>query len=191
MELQHINVKLFLERPKKVDLDAAIFVLHGWVQDQVCEELLIDVADYRHLDGGPGVMLIGHEANYSLDLADQKLGVRYNRKAPLEGTNEDRLTQATCAALNAFNRLASDPKLAHQYIFNGTELQLFVNDRLLAPNRKETFEALKPELEAFFRKLYGKNGFSLSCGGDPRNLFSVIVKTSRSFGAEELLKNLS
>lgn len=191
MELQHVNVKLFLERPKKVDLDAVISVLHSWVQDQVCEELLIDVADYRHLDSGPGVILIGHEADYSLDLTDQRLGVRYNRKAPLEGTNEDRLTQATRAALIALNRLASDPRLAGQYSFNGTELQIFVNDRLLAPNREETFEALKPELEAFFRKLYGGNGFSFGYGGDPRNLFSVAVKASRCFAAEELLKNLS
>ncbi len=191
MELQHVNVKLFLERPKKVDLDAVIPVLHSWVQDQVCEELLIDVADYRHLDSGPGVILIGHEADYSLDLADQRLGVRYNRKAPLEGTNEDRLTQATRAALHAFNRLATDPRLAGQYSFNGTDLQIFVNDRLLAPNCEETFEALKPELEAFFRKLYGGNGFSLGYGGDPRNLFSVAVKASRSFAAEDLLKNLS
>ena len=56
MELQHVNVKLFLEKPKNVDLDALIPVFHAWVQDQVCEELLIDVADYRHLNGGPGVI---------------------------------------------------------------------------------------------------------------------------------------
>lgn len=191
MELQHVNVKLFLEKPENVDLDAVIPVFHAWVQDQVCEELLIDVADYRHLDSGPGVILIGHEADYSLDLAGQRLGVRYNRKAPLEGTNQDRLTQATRAALTAFNRLAADSRLTGQYSFNGTELELFVNDRLLVPNREETFEALKPELETFFRKLYGGNGFSLGYGGDPRNLFSVAVKASRSFAAEVLLENLS
>ncbi len=191
MELQHVNVKLFLEKPKNVDLDAVIPVFHAWVQDQVCEELLIDVADYRHLDSGPGVILIGHEADYSLDLAGQRLGVRYNRKAPLEGTNQDRLTQATRAALHAFHRLAADPRLTGQYSFNGTELELFINDRMLVPNREETFEALRPELETFFRKLYGGNGFSLGYGGDPRNLFSVAVKASRSFAAEVLLKNLS
>ena len=30
---------------------------------------------------GPGVMLIGHQADYSVDNTDDRLGVRYNRKA--------------------------------------------------------------------------------------------------------------
>ena len=43
------------------------------------------MADYRHVPEGPGVMLIGHQANYSVDNTDNRLGVRYNRKEPLEG----------------------------------------------------------------------------------------------------------
>ncbi len=52
----------------------------------------------------PGLMLIGHEADYSLDQTDGVLGLRYNRKAPLAGTNLDRLIQATRAALVAAQR---------------------------------------------------------------------------------------
>ena len=123
MELQHINVKLFLKGSSKVTLDAVIPVLHGWVQDQVYEELLIDVADYRHLNGGPGLILVGHESDYSFNLANQQLEICYNRKAALKGTNNDRFTQATLATLNAFNRLASDLKFSSHDNFNGTKLE--------------------------------------------------------------------
>ena len=57
-------------------------------------ELLLDVADYRHVPAGPGVMLIGNEGDYSVDNTGDRLGIRYNRKAALDGDNQDRLRQA-------------------------------------------------------------------------------------------------
>ena len=72
------------------DLAPVIPVFHSWIQDQIFAELLLDVADYRHVHHGPGLMLIGHEADYSLDQTDGVLGLRYNRKAPLPGTNLER-----------------------------------------------------------------------------------------------------
>ncbi len=191
MELQHVNVKLYVENPEGTDLEVLIPVFHNWIQDQVCEELLIDVADYRHVHQGPGVILIGHEANYSLDNTDNRLGVRYNRKAPLAGSNQDRFTQATRAALTAYRRLDSDPRIQGKFLLNGQELELFVNDRLLAPNLEKTYQAAKPELESFFGKLFAGSGYSVAHNGDPRNLFSVEVQASRPFTASELLKNLS
>src|ERR1700722_11149174 len=111
MQFQHVNVKLFVGNPQEVDPAALIPVFHKWIQDQATAELLLDVADYRHVRSGPGVVLIGHEGNYSFDNTGGKLGVRYNRKAPLEGTNHDRLLQATHAALAAARRLEAEPNL--------------------------------------------------------------------------------
>ena len=34
MEFQHVNVKLFVKNPERVDLEALIPVFHGWIQDQ-------------------------------------------------------------------------------------------------------------------------------------------------------------
>src|SRR5919198_4013028 len=105
IELQHINVKLFVNDPEKVDVQAVVPLFHRWIQGQIFDELLLDVADYSHVPDGPGVVLIGHEADYALDNTEGRLGVRYNRKASLPGCNRDRLIQATRAALNAFQRL--------------------------------------------------------------------------------------
>lgn len=191
MELHHVNVKLRIENPDEVDLEPLIPVFHSWIQDQVCEELLLDVADYRHVYEGPGVVLIGYEADYSVDNTDNQLGVRYNRKAVLPGSNQERFKQATRAALTACQRLESDPRLENKLRFNGQEIELFINDRLLAPNREETYAATESEFRTFFQKLFAGSEYCLSGNQGPRRLFSVSVKTSRLFAATDLLKNLA
>ena len=67
MNLQHINIKFYLENPETVDLAEYSTVFNSWIQQKRLEGLLIDVADYLHVHHGPGIMLIGHEADYSLD----------------------------------------------------------------------------------------------------------------------------
>jgi hypothetical protein len=193
VELQHINVKLLVRNQESVDLDPLIPVFHSWIQGQICEELLLDVADYRHVQGGPGIILIGHEADYSLDNTDNQLGVRYNRKAVLDGGNQERLAQAARAALKACQHLQQDSTLTERLklSFNGREIEIFVNDRALAPNREDIREAVKADFQAFADQLFGAGEYSLSFEGDPRRLLKVSLKASRAFAVEELLQNLS
>ena len=190
MQLQHVNVKLLIKNRKEVPLEPLIPVFHGWIQGQVFEELLLDVADYRHVAAGPGVVLIGHQANYSVDDTDEHLGVRYNRKAPLNGTNQNVLSQATRASLIACRRLETEPRLEGKLRFNGQEIECFVNDRLLAPNREASREELQPDFDTFFKKLFRGSEYSLTYASEPRKLFGVSVKTSRVFTTAELLANL-
>ena len=193
VELQHINVKLLLNNAEELDLDPLIPVFHSWIQQQVCEELLLDVADYRHVQGGSGIILIGHEADYSLDNTDNRLGVRYNRKAVLDGGNQERLAQAARAALKACQRLEEDPTLNQKLklSFNGQEIEIFINDRAVAPNREDIRQAVNPDFQAFADRLFGGDEYSLSFDSDPRRLLKVSLKASRAFAVEELLQNLS
>jgi hypothetical protein len=190
MDLQHINVKLIAEKDGHIDLEPVIPVFHSWIQDRVCEELLLDVADYRHVHAGPGVVLIGHESNYSVDNGGGRLGVLYNRKAVVEGTRQDRLVQATRAAILACQRLEGDARLKQRIRFNGRELDLFINDRLLAPNVDATREVLEPELRKFLQRLFGGAEYSLQYDRDPRHLFSLTVKAAQGAAPTVLLKNL-
>ena len=190
IELQHINVKLLLKSPEELDLELVIPVFHSWIQDQVCEELLLDVADYRHVHGGPGVLLIGHEADYSLDNTDNRLGVRYKRKAVLEGGNQGRLSQAARAALSACQRLEQDTRLNGKLHFNGQDIEILVNDRLLSPNRQAIREAVNEDFQVFSEKLFGGREYSLSSNSDPRKLLAVSLRASRSVTVGELLENL-
>jgi hypothetical protein len=190
VQLQHVNVKLLLRNPEEVDLEPLIPVFHDWIRDQVGEGLLLDIADYRHVDAGPGVVLIGHEGNYSVDNTDNHLGVRYNRKAVLDGSNQDRLKQAARAALTTCQRLEADPRLGGKLRFNGQEIEIFINDRLLAPNSDATREAFDSDFQIFFEKLFRGREFSMSYGSDPRKLFAVSVKAAQPFPATDLLENL-
>jgi len=191
MTLQHVNVKLLVKNPAEANLEPLIPIFHGWIQEQVFEELLLDVADYRHVPAGPGVMLIGLQADYSVDNTDDRLGVRYNRKAGADGSNQDRLQQAARAALTAFQRLEADPRLGGKLRFSGQELEVFINDRILAPNDAETRQAADSEFQSFAKKLFQGSDYSLTCGNEPRRLFGATLKASRSFSVRDLLKNLS
>ena len=191
MTLQHVNVKLLLENSAQVDLEPLIPIFHEWIQLQVFEELLLDVADYRHVPAGPGVMLIGHQADYSVDNSEHRLGVRYNRKTAFDGTDLDRLQQAARAALAACAKLEQEPRLGGKLRFNGREIELFVNDRMLAPNDEATRAAADPELRNFAGKLFQGGEYSLAYGRDPRCLFGVSFKSPRKFSVSELLHNLA
>jgi hypothetical protein len=167
--IQHINLKIFVKDPGAIDLADAIPVFHQWVRDSVCPEMLIDVADYRHVSAGPGVLLIGHEANYSFDNRENRLGLLYNRKAALNGTFQSRLAQAHRAALDACDRLEQETPFRGKLKFDRNALEVFINDRLLAPNNDETWQALRPEIEKFF------GGSTVQRTGEPRDLFRVAM----------------
>ena len=194
IELQHINVKLLLKDADTLDhehdLDPIIPVFHSWIQAQSFDELLLDVADYRHVQAGPGVLIIGHEADYSLDHTDGRWGVRYNRKTVTAGTNQDRLAQAALAALIATARIQEDTRLNRKLSFNSHDIEIFVNDRALAPNTEATRQAVKSEFQAFAERLFGGREYSLAFGEDARRLLGVSLRSSLAFTVEELIANL-
>ncbi len=188
MDVQHINIKFFSENPEDIKLAEYSGVFNDWIRRGVMPELLIDVADYIHVHNGPGVILIGHEADYSLDNRAGRLGLLYNRKAPLEGTTQEKLVQAARAALTAARLLEKESGLK----FSGQEAQVIINDRLLVPNTRETFVELDPDLRIFFGILYSGAEYILTYqNGDPRERFTVNGKAAARFDVETLLKNLS
>jgi hypothetical protein len=187
MNVQHINIKFFIENPEDVKLEEYSGVFNNWIQRRVTSELLLDVADYLHVHHGPGILLIGHEADYSLDNRTGRLGLLYNRKAKLDGSVQEKLAQAARAALTAARLLEKENGLK----FNGQEVQVLINDRLLVPNTPETFAVLKPELRIFFDRLYTGSEYTLTHSSpDPRERFAVDVKAAMFFDVEMLLKAL-
>ena len=183
MQLQHVNIKIYVDGDMTVDPERFIEVFHRWIAQSSLDELLIDVADYRHVPRGPGVVLIGHEADYSMENIGGRFGLRYNRKAALEGTNQDRFSQALRSAANACRMLEADFELK----FSRQQFELFINDRALAPNTPETFAAVKPELDSFLKQVLGHDAMSLEHQSDPRRLFGVEVTVDRPFDLAALL----
>ena len=171
--LQHIVVKVPVQGELGIEPGELIPIFHRWVAEQSMPELLIDVADLRHVPDGPGVILVGSEADYSLDNGQSEWGLQYRRKDVLAGSNVDRLTQALGAARAACARL--EQELGGRVRFDQSRADVIVNDRALAPNTDETRRAAAPDLDAFARAAFGATATATPHGGDPRRRFGVRI----------------
>ena len=184
MEFQHINVKLFVDGGLQTDLELIIEAFHEWTARQSFDELLIDVADYRHVPDGPGVVLVGHEADYGMDHAGGRWGLLYNRKAPTSGSNQDRIVQALSAAANACRLLEGTFR---DLRFGRREFLVSVNDRALAPNVSETYDAFEPDVRAALTGACSDVEFEFEREADPRRRLQLLVRAAQPFDLDSLL----
>ena len=187
MNVDHLNVKVFAKQPVEIDVGHALPVFHRWIQESILDEVLIDVTEYAHVPSGPGILLIGHDSNYSLDLTFNRLGLLYNRKTPSEGTVQDKLLKAFGSALIACSHLEEEEPFRGKLKFNAGTCELIVNDRLLAPNTQETWDVLRPELEKFFNGLYGPGTYTLQHVGEPRERFRVDIQSKAPLEVKSLI----
>lgn len=188
MDSSKLAIKFFAKDASSVATDAFVPAFHKWIQNHaLADHLLIDVADYKHVVTGPGTVLVAHEANLSTDTADNRLGLLYARKAPIDGDLAARLRAVFRSALQACQLLEQDPAI--QIRFRTDDPLLRVNDRLLAPNTAETFNDVRPTLEAFLTKLYGGPA-KLSHTANEEGLFEVAIAAASSPTVAELLKRL-
>jgi hypothetical protein len=189
MELQKLNVKFYFANSAAFRLDEFINVFNLWIQSS--DGVFYDLADYRHVNEGPGVLLIADEANISIDNAGGRLGLLYNFKRRLNGSNENKLRSAFQATLGYCRKIEQEPALPGKLRFSGNEALLVINDRLIAPNAEATYAALLPDLEEFARRLYGGDEFSLERNSeDARERFAVAIKSPVAHGIESLTRNL-
>jgi hypothetical protein len=179
-DFQHINVKIFAVDGSKVDWHKLIPVFHRWIREQALPGLLLDVADYAHVPSGPGMMIIGHDAHYAVDNRQGKLGLLYNRRTASEGSTRDRIAQAYDAALDAARKLEQEPEVGNRLRFDETQVEIWVNDRLLAPNTPEVYAAFEAEVASFLQDRFG-SAVELERAPDPRDLVRVrTLAPSRS-----------
>jgi len=121
MDTHKFGVKLFITNPAAKPLKDFIPVFHGWIQRQgLPGHMLLDVHDYSHVHHGPGILLVSHEANLSIDEAEGRRGLVYIRKQP------GQLADTIAAAQAAANQLSEE----HGVQFEAGKLEVFVNDRL-------------------------------------------------------------
>ncbi|HVM62012.1 MAG TPA: hypothetical protein VMV72_14215 [Verrucomicrobiae bacterium] len=171
MDLYKIGVKIFVANPQVVDIHDFVAVFHGWIQHQkIAGHLLIDVHDYSHVTNGPGILLVAHEGNFSMDQAEGQLGLFYYRKRPLEGGLEANLKTVTETALEACKLLESEPKLKG-IKFKTDEILVVANDRLLAPNDA----ASRAKFEPVIGKVLGKAKLAPQAAADPRERLAFVV----------------
>ncbi|HEY7559668.1 MAG TPA: hypothetical protein VIH18_33195 [Candidatus Binatia bacterium] len=188
MDLQKLNVKLFVEPPNAVPLNDFIEIFHGWIQ--ATDGVYHDVADYSHMHAGPGIVLVANDAHLSIDESDNRPGLLYSRKSLLGGCNQEKLRSVLRAGLENFSKLEREPKLGGKLKLRGNEVVIAINDRLAAPNTDESFAAVAAEIEAVAKDLFADAEISVEREPDRRRKFALRIKASRSFSADELLDRL-
>ena len=188
MDLQKIKAKFFVANSERIRLTDFIDIFNSWIQATDGE--YYDLADYRHMHAGPGILLISHEANISMDNAGNRLGLLYNRKRPLSGSNAEKLRFVFKTALEFCRRIEEEPALQGKIKFRGNEILFLINDRLLAPNSEVTFRAVRPDLEEIGKVLYAGAEFRISHKNEIRERFAVEIKSPAQPDVRELLNNL-
>jgi hypothetical protein len=189
MELQKINVKVFAAEPNKVPLADFIDIFHSWIQ--ATDGVYHDVADYSHMQAGRGIVLVAKDANVSIDETGNRRGLLYSQKSKLSGSNLEKLSRVVQSALENCQRLEQEPALRGKLRFAGNEVEIVVNDRLIAPNAGEVFEEVRPEIDFLARRLYATTNFKLLQNQqDPRQRLNVTISTPLLFETKTLLNNL-
>ncbi len=162
-------------------------VFHKWITDKVIDdELMIDVADYSHVDKGPGVVLIGHASDYYYDLGEGRPGLKYSRK---RGGNADatlNVADAFKRALTACVRLQKESGLS--LAFSAQEALFSIQDRLHAPNDDATFDAFKATLEPIAKKALGD--VTLTREGDARLGLTIRIRAQGAGSMEDAAARL-
>jgi len=190
MSVGKIQAKVFLESPRDLDVAPLVPVFHEWIQKNALGELLVDVTEYGHVHHGPSLLLVGHESDYVVDFAEGRAGLVVNRKRATSENVEAAALDALRRVFAAARRLEGE-SLTPPLRFRGDELLLRVNDRLAAPNTRETFSSLEPALHAALRKVYPDTAFTMEHAGTSRELFSVRVTAKGAPGVAALLGRIS
>jgi hypothetical protein len=184
MEPTKFQVKVYT-KAGEVELEKLVPVFHQWIAaKKIPGELLIDVADYAHVPQGPGIVLIGHQSDYYLDVADDRPGLLYSRKRGFSGDFQAGINDAFRRALLACKMLEEEGELDVE--FETSEVLFRVQDRLNAPNSDSTYEAYEPALREATRMFFGDSASFERVGG-PREPFAVRIKTGASASVEESL----
>ena len=176
MDLQNLAVKVFVEPPSLVPLTAFIDIFHGWIQASDGE--YHDIADYSHMQAGPGIILIANDANVSIDEAENRRGLLFSQKSRLEGSNQEKLRTVFRSALTNCRRLEEEPALRGKLSFGMNEVLISVNDRGMAANSDEAFEEFEADIGVVARELFGDSEVRYERNRDPRQRLNVRLKAS-------------
>ena len=195
MESVKYDLKLFLQDASQVNLEDFIPVFHDWIQHQRLDELLIDVVDYRHVQDGPAVMLIAHDAHYVIDMAGGRMGLLYSRRRETHPSRNgiqsvtERLHSVLHCAFKACRLLETEPALQGRVKFGGDEMLLRINDRLVSPTL-DAFDALQSRLQPLLANLYTDCQVEMERDGGTDSRLTVAIKVSEYVDVETLRNRL-
>jgi len=189
MKSEKLQIKFFARPNAGFDLEAVVPVFHRFIREHAFDELMIDVADYKHVHHGPGVALVGDANDYFLDEGEGRPGLLFSRKRHGSGP-EGRLREGFARALKACTLLEAAPELGGKLTFATNEILIRLPDRLRAPNDDASFAEVSSEVSTLLDKLYGAGQYSIERGAPTPEPLALRVKTKASPALAALLAAL-
>lgn len=161
-------------------LEDAAGVFHRFIQRRLVEGFLLDVADYRHVPNGPGMMLVGVDVDYNLTASSLSVTLK---RSGLDIA--DAFKTATRYLLGAAEQIGVDGAIPLH--LKSDTLNVTVADRQLGA-ASEIQAAVIEELEPVAAELFGA-GTKLSAvqADDARSLPVVSIAPESIDGALEKL----
>lgn len=190
------DLKIFFADDSQVDLEAFIPVFHRLIQTQRLDEVLIDVADYRHVPHGPGVVLIAHDAHYAIDTADGRAGLLYSRRRETHprraalSSEVARLHSVLSCTLAACQQLETDTAFQGRLRFRSDELLLRCNDRFLTADSVADYEELYQHVVPCLDVLYPGQHVEVSRLQPRSARLTIAVKSAEVADVSTLLTRL-
>ncbi len=178
-DLYRVCVKIYAIEPVGVVDDAEEYVpiFHEWIRDQRLDVVAVDVADYAHVPASPGIMLVGHEATFALDEADDRYGLLVQRRRPIDGDGVDAIATTMRQALQMVDLLEGEPRLTGKLRFDRSTIRIESNDRLRAPNTDEGYEFIEPLVRQALEVVFpGERTSGMRIQNDPRDRLAIEVR---------------
>ena len=189
-----LSVKFFFEE-LSIDVESFIPVFHRWIRENVVpNELLLDVADYKHIVDGPAILLVGHEADYVVDLTDAKPGLMYVRKRDAGSDLSEALGTTLSQALNGVKLTESDVELRGKLKLRTDAATIVLLDRLNYPNTANgegtTATAAQTQLSDDLAPLFGDDATVTRVDNDAREPLSFKLHAPSAPDVDTLLSQL-
>ncbi len=184
VDVQQLTAKIFVSPEAAVDQALLIPIFHRWIREaRLTDELLIDVADYRHVPHGPGIMIIGDAGHYGLDERGGELGLLYQRKRDTLGPAAAKLDEVVGRVVRA--AAALEGELAVHFV--PSRLEIGVLSRLAAANDESSAAALTAELAALGSRLWGQVAVRIERReDDPRGPLRIVLTADSDVTLQEL-----
>lgn len=172
--IKAVDVKIFATKGDDIDPYEFMGVLQRWIREHTVPGILIDVADYSHMHHGPGIILVGHEGNVSVDYAGGRMGLMYRYKWPEEPDTAGRVEAAVKYALDAAAKLEAEAEFAGRLEFDRSKIEVIANDRLRAPNTDEAAADFSAAVEQALSGILDGAKVTRNVG-DPRERLAVTA----------------
>ncbi len=191
-----LSVKFFFEE-LSIDVEDFIPVFHRWIRENVVpNELLLDVADYKHIVDGPAILLVGHEADYVVDLTDAKPGLMYVRKRDAGVDLSEALGTTLSQALNGVKLTESDVELKGKLKLRTDAATIVLLDRLNYANAANgdgadtAAAAAQTQLSNNLAAIFGDDATVTRVSNDPREPLTFELSAPSAPDVDSLLSQL-